>query len=58
MSDKDKDKDKDKGLPTGYFTLDLDKIPNGNHYPTEVYEFSERMRRWRARSAQSTLLIG
>ncbi len=39
------------------FSIDLGKIPNGNRKPLETCEFLQAMRDWRAKSAQSQMLI-
>lgn len=39
------------------FTVNLDEIPGGNRKPHELCDFLEKMRDWRARSANSQILI-
>ncbi|MFO7971692.1 MAG: hypothetical protein R6U40_08065 [Desulfobacterales bacterium] len=39
------------------FEINLDEIPNGKRKPYELCQFLEKMRSWRAESANSKLLI-
>ena len=50
--------DKEKTKPThSKVCLVTKRELNKGHYPTEVYEFCERMRRWRADSWNSKTII-
>jgi hypothetical protein len=39
------------------FVIDLNKVPGGNRKPHELCDFLEKMRDWRAKSLNSTVMI-